>query len=95
VIAILPSHLPGVDQAEIRFIEQRRRLKGVLGAFSAHVMASQAMQVAVNERCQCFECGLVAPTPGDEQLGYRSARFHLSLAGFYNVWTVVGQHSSG
>ena len=48
--AILPLHLPYVDEPDKGFVDQRRGLQGVADAFVRHVAACEAAQLVMDER---------------------------------------------
>ena len=68
--AILPSHPLAVDQAQVGFMDQSRRLKTVTGPLAVHVMMREAAEFCVDDRDQIFERIAVTAGPGVEQLAY-------------------------
>jgi hypothetical protein len=57
-----------LDQPQIRFIDQRRRLQRVPGAFASHIVSGQTMQFGMNQRDQLLQRRLVAIAPSQQQL---------------------------
>ncbi len=66
--AVLPLHLPDINQPEVRLVHQCGCLKGVAHPFVAHVPASQAAQLPVDQGHQQLERGLITLAPGQQQL---------------------------
>ena len=52
---VLPAHPFEIDQAQIRFVHQRRGLERVVFALATHVPTRQSVQLRVNERHQLIE----------------------------------------
>ena len=52
---VLPAHLLPVDQPHPGFIDERRRLQRMVGAFPGEVMVGQPTQLGFNERRQLLE----------------------------------------
>jgi len=67
--AVLPRHILRVNQAKIRLIDERGRLKAVTGSLVHHVAPRDLMQLTMDKRNQSPERILVAMTPLQEQLG--------------------------
>jgi len=67
--AVLPRDIFGIDEPEIRFVDQRRRLKAVPDALSGHAPSGDLVKLALYERNQSVEGGLVALTPSEQQSG--------------------------
>jgi hypothetical protein len=65
--AILPPHLPHIDQPDKGLVDQRGGLQGVADAFVRHVAACEAAQLVMDERHQPFQRGLIAAAPVDQQ----------------------------
>ena len=65
--AVLPLHLPDVNQPEVRLVHQSGGLQGVAHAFVAHVPAGQAAKLPVDQGHQLLERGLIALAPGQQQ----------------------------
>ena len=74
VVPILPVDPPGIDQAHVRFIQERRRLQAVAGALAPHAGHSDPVELGVHQRNEAFERRLVAPSPGQEQGRYIRGR---------------------
>ena len=68
--AVLPLHVLLIYQPQVGFIDQRRGLQSVAGAFAAHVTAGELSQLGVDQRQQLIERRLVAVAPIHQQLGY-------------------------
>jgi len=47
---VLPVDLADVDHPQVRLVDERRRLEGRAGPFAGHVVAREAVQLAVDER---------------------------------------------
>ena len=60
VRAILPVDLLDVDQAQVRLVDERGRLKAVPCPFAGHAPAGDAAQFAVDDRNEPIERRLVA-----------------------------------
>ena len=60
---VLPLHLVRVDQPQIRFVDERRRLEAVAAAFACDASARDLMELTLNERNQSVKGGLVALPP--------------------------------
>jgi hypothetical protein len=69
VRAILPWNVLGIDESQICFVDQRRRLKAVPGTLSCHAPSRDLVQLPLYERNQPVEGGLVALTPSSQQSG--------------------------
>ena len=67
--AVLPARVLPVDQPQVGFVDQRRRLQEVARPLSRHVARREAVQLLLDHRRQRVERGLVASAPGHEQLG--------------------------
>ena len=61
--AILPLDLSLIDQTQVRFVDQRGRLQGMIRVLPPHVAVRQAMQFALNEGQEPFEGRLIAVAP--------------------------------
>ena len=68
--AAFPLHLTRINQTQISFIDQRRRLHQVAGPLVAHEMMRQPAQFLVDERHQLIERRLISASPGEQQLRY-------------------------
>ena len=66
---VSPLHSLLVDEPQIGFMHQRRRLQGVLHALPFQLMRGQAAQLAVDVRHQFTQGLLVAVGPLQEQFG--------------------------
>ena len=57
---ILPVDVLDIDQAQVRLVDERGRLQAVTGPFAGHAPASDAAQLAVDDRDEPIERRLVA-----------------------------------
>ena len=64
VRSVLPLHVPVVNEANIRLIDESRCLKRVAHVFATHVVFGQAAQLLVHQRCQSIQGCFVAAPPG-------------------------------
>jgi hypothetical protein len=55
------------NETKVGFVDQRRALKRVIGAFPSKVTSRQAAQFVVDERNQCLARALVPLTPIEEK----------------------------
>lgn len=67
--AVPPGHVLGIDESQIRFVDQRRRLEAVPSPLSRHAPSGDLVQLQLYERNQPVEGGLVALTPSEQQSG--------------------------
>ena len=65
--AIVEIRPPLIDQPEVRFVDERAGLQGMIGAFAAHQAMGHAMQLVVNELDQTIEGRGVAALPAVQQ----------------------------
>ena len=65
--AILPRHLPLVDQPQKRFMNERRRLQGVIRPLAAKVSGRTAAKLFVQEGNESLGCGAVPVAPRPKQ----------------------------
>ncbi len=65
--AVVPVHLPLIDQLEVRLVDQRSRLQGVLGPNGRQRAARDPAQLSVNERHEPIARGCIAVTPVDQE----------------------------
>src|SRR5437016_3882371 len=70
VRAILPMHPPGIDQTQICFVDQGRRLQSMALALAAHVTVGHPVQLIMNQRDQAIQSRSIAFAPGQEQAGH-------------------------
>src|SRR2546423_4247304 len=54
--SVLPPHVLPIDQPDIRFIDECRRLQHMTGTFTSHVVVRQPVQLCVNYRSQPVQC---------------------------------------
>jgi hypothetical protein len=70
----LPVHVGDVDQAQVRLVNERRGLEGMVRALVAHVAMRDALQFGVDERDQLLERGSIAASPGRQEPGHVGRR---------------------
>ena len=61
--AVLPVHVRVVDQPQVGFVDQRRRLQAVAGLFALQAVVRQTVELVVDNRGQPSERALVAVGP--------------------------------
>ena len=61
--AVPPGNVLGIDEPQISFVDQRRRLKAVPGTLSCHAPSRDLVKLPLYERNQPVEGGFVALTP--------------------------------
>ena len=66
---VLPPNVFGVDQPQVDFVDERRRLKAVPGTLSCHAPSRDLVELPLYERNQLVEGGRVPLTPFQEQCG--------------------------
>ena len=66
---VLPRNIFGIDQPQIGFVDERRRLKAVPGTLSCHAPSRDLVKLPLYERNQSVEGGRVALTPFQKQCG--------------------------
>jgi hypothetical protein len=71
VRAILPIHFVLIDQFQIRFIDQIRRLQRMPAVFVFQIPARDASQFVIHHRNQLIERSLVAAAPIQQKLSDR------------------------
>src|SRR5436853_3909344 len=69
VRAILPLH-SFIDQPQIRFVNQSRRLQRVAWTLATHVAMSEPVQLIMYQRDELIVSRLVAVAPINKQRGY-------------------------
>ena len=67
--AVVKADFLRFDQLQVSLVDERRRLKALTGVLASHAPAGDALQMAVYERNQAIERGLVAMPPRPEQRG--------------------------
>jgi hypothetical protein len=67
--SVVPRHVLGVNELQIRLVDERGGLKAVSGTLVGHVPARYLMELSMHERNQVFEGTLVATGPVPQQLG--------------------------
>ena len=85
--AALPLDGLMVGNAKERFIDQRRRLEAMAGAFSSHVAPSQPAKLVINDGHQLFERSPVSFTPGAEK---RACVLNSAVPGLSGVGHTIG-----
>ncbi len=65
---VLPPHLTRVDEPQIGFVDQCRRLQCMAGPLAGHVVAREAVEVVVNQRCQRSKCLRISLAPSQKEL---------------------------
>ena len=60
---ILPIHLPLIDEPDEHFVDERRRLEGVVSPFASQLTGCDATEFGVDEWQQLIERTPVAATP--------------------------------
>ncbi len=65
--AVLPVHALVVDQAHVRFVDQRCGLQAVAGALTFQEMVRQTVEFVVDDRRQSCERALVPVGPRTQQ----------------------------
>ena len=63
VRAILPFDVLSVDESQVSFVYQRRRLQAVARSLTGHAAAGDAVQFPLHDRNELFERRLVAVSP--------------------------------
>ena len=59
----MPRHIFGINESQIRFVDQRRCLEAMPSTLSGHASSRDLMKLPLYERNQSVEGGLVALTP--------------------------------
>jgi hypothetical protein len=67
--AVLPLGASLVDEPEVRFVDERRGLQGVIVRFTPHCSGRLAVQLGINDRQQPFARTCVALTPRQQEWG--------------------------
>ena len=67
--AVVPLDRLAVDQANIRLVDERRRLEAMTHALSRHAASRDPVEFLMDERDQSLEGALVALSPFEEQPG--------------------------
>ena len=66
--AVLPGNI-GIDQAQVGFIDERRRLQAVPGTLSGHAPSRDLLKLPLYKRDQSVEGSRIALTPFQKQCG--------------------------
>ena len=77
--SILPIDLALAHEADVRLMNERRRLQGVVGALAPKLARGNAAKLPVDERQQGTERSPVAPAPVAEQRRHVARRSRWSL----------------
>jgi hypothetical protein len=77
---VVPRDVFHIDQAEVRLVDQRGRLKAVAPPLAGHAPPRDLMEFPLNQRNQSLEGRLVAMPPFEKKLGdprraFRNASF--------------------
>src|SRR5262249_51554514 len=70
VRAVLPAWIGLIGQAQVSFVNQRRRLQRVARPLPTQMMMRNPPQLAINQRSQFRESSLVAVTPLHQKIGH-------------------------
>jgi hypothetical protein len=65
----VPRNIFGIDEPQIRFVDQRRRLEAVSRTLAGHAPSRDLMKLPLYERNQSAQGGFVALTPFQKQSG--------------------------
>ena len=65
--AVAPLEAIDIDQPQIRFVDERRGLQRVAGAFGPHVVVRKAVQLVVHDRDERVAGGRILPGPRLQQ----------------------------
>ncbi len=68
--AILPVHLPKIDQPQIHLVDQGSGLEGMAGRLVSHVALGHLMQFPVHEGRQLLKRTFIPVAPSPEQSRY-------------------------
>jgi hypothetical protein len=68
--ATFPFHPTRINQAQISFMYQRRRLQQVAGPLVVYEMLRQPAKLLVDKRHELIERRLISASPGEQQLCY-------------------------
>src|SRR6516162_7096922 len=67
--SVLPVGSPGIDKAQICFVDGSGGLKWMAASFPGHVAVSPAVKFVVNERSQPVQRLPIASAPRSQELG--------------------------
>jgi hypothetical protein len=70
--AVLPLHLPDIDEFEIGLVDECGGLQGMPDALVAHVAPRDAAQLRVDHGHELLERPFVPVPPREEQVGHLS-----------------------
>src|SRR5262249_10858773 len=74
VCPVLPLWIGLIGQAQISFVDKRRRLQCVIGTFSGHLTMGKALQFRIDKGGQFREGSIVALAPACQELGHSLRR---------------------
>ena len=77
--AVVPCHVLGVDEAEVRLVDQGGCLEAVSRMLPGRVPPRDVVELSMYERNQLLEGMVIALAPSEQQAG------DFSLGGFRNV----------
>jgi hypothetical protein len=66
---VTPLHAPLIDQSQVGFVYQRRRLQRVLVPLVPHRAGCLPVQLLVDGRDQAIGCGPLAAAPREQERG--------------------------
>jgi hypothetical protein len=67
--AILPPDAPRIDEPQIGFVDERRRLEDVVRTLARHLPPRQTTEVVMHDRNEFLERAIVTISPAQEQSG--------------------------
>ena len=65
--AILPPDPPRLDEPQIGFVDERRRLEDMVRTLARHLPPRQATEVTMHDRNQFLERAIVTLSPAQEE----------------------------
>ena len=71
-----PHRLRLVEQSQISFVDQRRRLQRLAGTAPSQISSRQLVKLSINLRRQLFERVRLASSPGNQERGNGRRSFH-------------------
>jgi hypothetical protein len=63
---VLPVHRLLIDQTQVSFVDERRRLQSVIGPFAAEIVLREPAQLVVHDWHELVESSPIAFAPGYE-----------------------------
>ena len=70
--AVLPLHLPDIDELEVGLVDERGGLQRMSDALVAHLTPGDAAKLRVDNRNELLESVFVPVPPREEQVGHLS-----------------------